>query len=138
MALLKHEHIIDKLFGRFDVSDREDDFNDEVYIYSVVLDRSYKAYTVFEPHAFQCFVFLYSVECDSDIMLDTIFRVVETSNGEYDPNVQVLHSSGDFWHTNGSHIVSRCKELSIETQIVTGSLFDKYVNINKNKGDAEI
>lgn len=134
MPILKPEYIITKIFEDFDVTDADFDLCESVYYSSLVLDKSYKVCVTFEPKSITFFVFDYSKDESIGFELDTIFQIIDNENNEYTDEINVLYSSGDFIDTYFYLVRYRCKELSIETQVLSGSLFDKYVT-NTKVGD---
>ena len=130
MALLNHEHIIKRMFDEFTVTDFNKDLCDDYHIYSLILGGSYKVYVTFEPKSVTFFVFMYEPYKD-DMTIDSIFQMTETEKKEYNESVNLLYSSGTFIDDYLDEINAACKELSLETQVLSGSLFDKYV---KQKG----
>lgn len=127
MPILKPEHIITKIFEDFDITDADFDLCDDIYYASLVLDRSYKVCVTFESKSITFFVFDYSQDSSIGFDLDTIFQILDNENNEYTDEIKVLYSSGDFIDTYLHLVQSRCRELSLETQVLSGSIYDKYV-----------
>lgn len=129
MALLKHEHIIDTILNGFSITREQRDFHDELYMYSAVLNGEYKAVIVFDEGLYLMYVFRSPEDIFTSAYteLDCIFRFRETSNHEYSEVPELPYNSGSFAVEYGDYINANCKELAIETQIVTGSIYQKYV-----------
>lgn len=132
MALLNHRHIIELIIRRLNpheesiaISDIHDDF--EAYTAFV---HSSKLIFVFNKDSIEIYVFKQNPGERSyafDI-LDTIVKISEKSTKEYSESFDVLYSAGNFLESYSDQLKSACKELSIETQVVSGSLYDKFVN----------
>lgn len=131
MALLKHEHIIDTTLNGFQITREQRDFHDEIYMYSAVLQDQYKAVIIFDETLYLMYVFRTPCTCEyeSYTELDCIFRFRETDNNEYEEMPEVPYRAEDSKFANDffEQISSNCKELAIETQIVTGSIYRRYV-----------
>ena len=131
MPILKPEHIIKLIFDDFCVTESEIDLCDDIYFSSIVLGGDYKVCITFEPKSITFHVFKYNDDPSVTITLDAIFQITECQNKEYSEDIAVLYSAGDFIDTYWEDLCAACKELSLETQVLSGSLFDKYV---KQKG----
>lgn len=128
MSLLNHGHIILRMFDGFTITDFDRDLCDNYHFYSLIINGingSYKVYVTFEPKSVTFYVFMYDEK--DELTIDSIFQMTETEKKEYDESVSLLYSSGDFIDTYLDDIRAGCKELSIETQVLSGSIYDKYV-----------
>lgn len=127
MPILKPEHIVKLMFEEFCVTESEFDLCDDIWFSSLVLGGDYKVCITFEPKSITFHVFRYTDDRAVVMELDAIFQITVCNNNEYSDEIAVLYSSGDFIDTYFDDIRAGCKELSLETQVLSGSLFDKYV-----------
>jgi hypothetical protein len=130
LSLLNKEHIADSIFRKLKPNNENYvrfDIHDDYFIYATIIGN-YKPILFFYDGYIEVNVLCYNHSTGSYDTLDTICKINETPAKEYSETLEVLYSTGKFMPEHGDALRSVCRDLAIESQIASGSLFSKFVD----------